>query len=490
LDAFHLDIDHQDGFRVFTVDKNRFSGLKQLAEDFARQGTRLISILDPGVKNEENFPVYQQGRARDVFCSLPNNVELQARVWPGWCAFPDFTSAAVRKWWAEQYRSLLDLGIQGFWQDMNEPAVLVTWGDPSLPLSTEHHMEGRKGNHLEAHNLYALLMARSGYEALKEQVPEQRPWLLTRSGWAGVQRYAWTWTGDCETSWPALRQTVPTVLGLGLSGIAFSGPDIGGFSGTPSAELYIRWFQLAAFLPFFRCHCSRNSQPREPWVFAKPYLDIVRCFLQLRKRLLPFWYTLAWQASNKGYPLARPLFWSFGQELLVQDVEDVFMLGEELLIAPILDEESRQREIPLPQGLWYDFWEDQVFEGGQVISHESGLERIPVLVRSGSIIPMQAEDSLTLHVYLPEQEGQGVIYSDSGQGYAQSRLDLFSMKRSKQALELRWESEGEFAWPYAHIFLHLHGAKPTKAWIDGLEYDWEEEQLSLSSFERMLIVLK
>ena len=177
---------------------------------------------------------------------------------------------------------------------MNEPASLVSWGNPTLPLVAQHELEGRKGNHAEAHNYYGLLMARAGYEALLQQIPERRPWIFTRSGWAGIQRYAWSWTGDTETSWASLRMTIPEVVGRGLSGVPFTGPDIGGFSSDPGAELFTRWFQLAAFLPFFRTHSAIGTPRREPWVYGEPTTSILRNFLNLRYQLLPFLYTQVW----------------------------------------------------------------------------------------------------------------------------------------------------------------------------------------------------
>ncbi len=309
LSAVHLDIDYMDGYRVFTVDPDRFPDLARLTSDLHAQGVKTVTILDPGVKRDPRYPVFDQGLERQVFLPAANGQPFTGVVWPGWAVFPDFSKPDARSWWGEHYSGLLKSGVDGFWHDMNEPTSFAAWGDPSLPGSLEHDMDGRGGLHLEAHNLYALLMARAGYEALRRLAPDRRPWLLTRSGWAGVQRYAWHWTGDTESSWQALRMTVRTVLGLSLSGIPFTGPDIGGFSGAPSPELFTRWFQMAAFMPFFRNHAAVGTPPREPWRFGEPYLEIARNFLQLRLHLDPYFYTLAWLAHTRGQPLVRPLFW-------------------------------------------------------------------------------------------------------------------------------------------------------------------------------------
>lgn len=300
LSAIHLDIDYMDGFRVFTADRGRFPALPDLARDLRARDVRLVAILDPGVKVDRRYDVFADGEHEEVFCALPDGAQAAAPVWPGWCAFPDFTDPKARAWWGRWYPRLLELGIVGFWHDMNEPAAFAAWGDPTLPDATRHAFDGRGGDHREAHNLYGLLQNRAAYEALRVLRSEARPFLVSRSGWAGLQRYAWTWTGDTESTWQALRQTVPTVIGLGLSGVPYTGPDVGGFSGTPSAELYLRWLQLAAFLPFFRTHSAKLTLHREPWCFGEDALRIAREVLRLRYRLLPYLYTLAWQASRTG----------------------------------------------------------------------------------------------------------------------------------------------------------------------------------------------
>jgi alpha-glucosidase len=286
LSAIHLDIDYMDGYRVFTIDERRFPELGVLARELGEEGIRLVAIIDPGVKKDSRYPIYQNGLENGVFSTLPEGKLATGVVWPGWAIFPDFTSPKARSWWIEQYPHLLESGIAGIWHDMNEPASFDILHGYTLPLATRHELEGRGGDHLEAHNLYALLMNRAGYEALQKHRPERRPWILSRAGWVSQQRYAWCWTGDVQTSWECLRGTVATVLGVGLSGQPYSGPDIGGFTGDPSAELYLRWFQLSAFLPFFRTHSALGTLRREPWVYGEPYTSIIRRFLHLRYQLL------------------------------------------------------------------------------------------------------------------------------------------------------------------------------------------------------------
>ncbi len=337
LNAVHLDIDYMDGYRVFTVNSQRFPDLSGLSEELLRQDIRLVAIIDPGIKRDPGYSMYTEGIEGGHFCRAPDGEPQPGLVWPGWSFFPDFTQYKTRDWWGSQYPALIDCGISGIWHDMNEPAAFAAWGELTLPLPTQHSLEGRGGDHREAHNLYGLLMNRAGYEALKRTYPEMRPWILTRSGWAGIARYAWHWTGDIESSWECLKQTIPTLLGLGISGVPFSGSDIGGFLGDPEAEIFLRWFQLGAFTPFFRSHSALTASRREPWTFDPATLDSIRAALELRKNLLPYLYTLAWRTHKRGIPMMRPLFWENPEDENLCDVDDCFLLGSELLIAPVLE---------------------------------------------------------------------------------------------------------------------------------------------------------
>lgn len=486
LSAIHLDIDCKDNFRSFTIDPDRFPKLREFNQELAAKGVRLIAIVNPGVKGDRNSKLFEEGRAQEVFCTYPNGKPVLAPVWPGMCAFPDFTNPLARHWWSRQYEYLLDLGITGFWHDMNEPGVFTLWGDATLPRPTQHSMEGKGGTHVEAHNIYGLLQAQAGYEALREYQPEKRPFIVSRSGWAGLQRYAWTWTGDVETSWQGLRQTMPTVLGMGLSGIPYTGPDIGGFKGNPSDELYLRWFQMASFLTFCRTHSANNVKPRTPWSYGGAVLNIVREFLRLRYRLIPYFYTLAWEATQTGHPPIRPLFWSDPDDDRLWSVENAFFLGDALLVYPIVEEGARERNAILPKGRWYNFWDDAIVEGAREINLEAPLEQIPLLVKAGSILPMEEGQQLILHLY-PTVQGtsEGCLYSDAGDGYGKWRIDRFRLGKGENNLELTWEEQGEYSFPYQSVQLHLHGFKPQQAWVDGKEVAVRRNQVECTRFRQV-----
>jgi alpha-glucosidase len=439
--------------------------------------------MNPGIKYSSQSDLFLQGQVLDAFCRQPDGKLMVAPVWPGWCVFPDFTNPRVREWWSQQYKYLLDVGVAGFWHDMNEPAAFIAWGDRSLPKPTQHFMEGRGGDHREAHNVYGLLQAQAAYKGLCEYRPDQRPFIISRAGWAGLQRYAWTWTGDIECTWAALRQTVATVVGLGLSGIPYSGSDIGGFQGNPPAELYLRWFQMSTFMTFCRTHTSNNVERRTPWTYGEPYLSIIRQLLELRYRLMPYFYTLAWEASQKGYPPVRPLFWSTSDDSAVWGVEDAFLLGEALMVCPIVEEGMRSRQVILPKGRWYSFWDDAPLEGARQVNLEAPLEQIPLLVRAGSILPMEEDKQLILHLYPPVQgSSEGCVYIDAGDGYGESRLDTFRMVRSEDGLELTWEQHGDYAFPYENVRLHLHGIQVQQAWVDEKEVAVQENYLECDLF--------
>lgn len=459
LSVLHMDIDFMDGYRVFTPDTKRYPDLPGFAAELEKSDVHLVAITDPGVKVDPGFDLYSEGIKVGAFCKGPDYKIVEGVVWPGWTVYPDFTDPAVREWWGRQYERLFKHGISGIWHDMNEPVSYTAWGDFTLPLCTRHELDGQKGDHRQAHNLYGMLMNRSGYEGMQKLQPDKRPFIVTRSGWAGMQRYSWCWTGDVETSWQALRQTISTVLGLGLCGMPYSGPDTGGFSGHPTSELYIRWFQLTSFLPFFRTHCAFFLPRREPWEFSEDVVDIIRGQLELRYSLMPYWYTLAWSAAQDGMPLIRPLFWDEPDKRELWDIRDTFMVGESLLIAPVLEEGTGRRSMSLPKGSWYELNTDTLIEGGRMVEMESPLNKIPVLVRTGSILPMIEDGKLVLHIYLPENDGKGygLLYSDSGDGYGPHRVDRFHLKWQDSAYEIRWTSEGYYPWPYGIPEMALHG---------------------------------
>ncbi|MFQ6199398.1 glycoside hydrolase family 31 protein [Streptomyces sp. NPDC000405] len=419
LSAVHLDIDHYRGHRVFTVDRERFPDLPGLAAELKKEGVRLVSIVDPAVKAEPGLAEYDTGVAAGVFVTDARGREVRGEVWPGECVFPDFTDPKARAWWGGLYAERLAQGFSGVWHDMNEPVSFAAFGDPTLPRSARHALEGRGGDHREAHNVYGLGMARAGYEGLRELRPEERPFVFSRSGWAGMQRYGGTWSGDVATGWPGLRASLALVLGLGLCGVPYSGPDVGGFTGFPSPELYLRWFQLGAYLPLFRTHAAISAGRREPWEFGAEVLEHAGAALRERARLLPYFVTLAHLAQRTGAPYVRPVWWRSPEDRALRDCEDAFLLGDSLLVAPVLELGADQRAVRLPRGLWYDTATGRAHEGPGQILLDAPLSRVPVLARAGSVIPVAGADGeVELEVWAPApgRTGGGVLIRDAGAG--------------------------------------------------------------------------
>ncbi|MEU0810866.1 glycoside hydrolase family 31 protein [Streptomyces sp. NPDC005970] len=450
LSALHLDIDHLAGHRVFTVDAGRYPDLPGLAAELREGGTRLVSIVDPAVKAEPGTAAYDSGSAEEVFVRDARGREVRGVVWPGEAVFPDFTDPRVRKWWGGLYAERLAQGFSGVWHDMNEPVSFAAFGDPTLPRSARHALEGRGGDHREAHNVYGLAMARAGYEGLLELRPEERPFLFSRSGWAGLQRYGGSWSGDVATGWPGLRASLSLVLGLGLSGVPYSGPDVGGFTGSPSPELYLRWFQLASYLPLFRTHSAIWAGRREPWEFGESVLTHAAAALHERQRLLPYFVTLAHEARRTGAPYARPVWWRWPKDRALRDCEDAFLLGDALLVAPVLEEGAERRAVRLPRGRWYDTATGRAYEGpGQVVL-DAPLSRVPVLARAGAVVPVAGADGgVELEAWTPVRgrPGRGTLVVDPGDGWDRPEVVRFVSRLRDGEVAVEREGAAEPGYP-------------------------------------------
>ncbi|MGY1581902.1 glycoside hydrolase family 31 protein [Streptomyces sp. MN13] len=450
LDAVHLDIDHYEEHRVFTVDPDRFPKLPQLAEELRRDGVRLVSIVDPAVKAEPGDAVYDGGAAEEAFVRDASGRTVRGVVWAGESVFPDFTHARVRRWWGRLYEERLAQGFSGFWHDMNEPTSFAAFGETTLPRSARHCLEGRGGDHREAHNVYALCMARAAYEGLAELAPGQRPFVFSRSGWAGMQRYGGTWSGDVATGWPGLRASLSLVMGLGLCGVPYSGPDVGGYDGSPSPELYLRWFQLGAYLPLFRTHASMRAGRREPWEFGPEVLEHARGALLERRRLLPYFVTLAHLARRTGAPYVRPLWWGAPEDRALRDCEDAFLLGDCLLVAPVLDPGTDRRAVHLPRGRWYDTVTERAYEGPAQVLVEAPLSRVPVFARAGSVVPVRGDDGgLELEVWAPApgRTGGGLVVPDGGEGRQEPEIERYVTRRAGRRVVVEREGEGGMGEP-------------------------------------------
>ncbi|MFB7572514.1 glycoside hydrolase family 31 protein [Streptomyces sp. NPDC056165] len=431
LDAVHLDTDHHDAHQVFTVDEDRFPKLPVLAEELRRDGIRLVSVVEPAVRAAPGNAVYDGGTAADAFVRDASGRVVRGVARPGEAVFPDFTHTRVRQWWGGLYRERLGQGFAGFRHDMNEPTSFAAFGETTLPRSARHAVEGRGGDHRQGHNVYALCMAEAAYEGLRDLVPEERPFLFSRSGWAGMQRYGGIWSGNVAAGWPGLRASLSLVLGLGLCGVPYSGPDVGGSDGVPSPELYLRRLQLGSCLPLFRTLASPRAGRGEPWEFGPEVLEHARVALVERRRLLPYFVTLAHLARRTGAPYVRPLWWGAPEDRALRDCEDAFLLGDGLLVAPVLDPGTDRRAVRLPRGRWYDTATGRAYEGPGQVLVDAPLTRIPVLARAGAVIPVRGEGGgLELEVWAPAQgrTGGGLVVPDAGDGWEEPEIERYATR--------------------------------------------------------------
>ncbi len=388
LDVIYLDIHYMDGYRVFTWNPQRFPDPSGLTATLAKSGVNVVTIIDPGVKYqpEGGYAVFDQGLAKNFFLRRSNRELYLGKVWPGPAVFVDYTRADARRWWGEQARALVDHGVAGIWTDMNEPSDFVDKsGDSQRDVVFDDL--GTHSSYAKNRNVFALNMARATYEGLARLQPDRRPFVITRAGYAGVQRYSTMWTGDNNATFDALALNIPMFASLGLSGETFVGSDLPGFIGRGDGELLARSYEIAAFVPLCRNHGAIDNYDHEPWRYGAPYESIVRKYLRLRYRLLPFLYTTLEEAHRTGVPLFRPLLLDFQDDPTTLNLDDEFMVGDALLAAPVLHADQRARDVYLPAGRWYDFWTDRVVAGGEMFAADAPLDRLPLYVRGGSIVP-------------------------------------------------------------------------------------------------------
>ena len=480
-DAIHLDIDYMDGFRCFTWNNEHFPNPGKMISDLNDDGFKTVVIIDPGIKVDKHYPVYQQGIENHYFCTRADGALMKGSVWPGLCHFPDFTNPKVRDWWTGLFEGLAADGVAGVWNDMNEPAVFE---EGTFPMDIRHDYDGHPCSHRKGHNVYGSLMALSTYYGLKKFQHNKRTFVITRSAYAGIQRYASVWTGDNVASWEHMKIANIQCQRLSASGVSFCGSDIGGFIGTPSAELYVRWIQMAVFHPFFRTHSSGDHGNKEPWIFEEEYTNIIRKYIELRYELLPYIYTVFWKYCHKGLPMIRSLNFVVPDSPEVSYREEEFMFGDHLLIVPVSEENAKSRKLYLPQGTWFNYWTDEELAGGEEIEVATPLETIPIFVKAGAIVPKQPAmqyvdefqyDQLTLNIYYSEEENVTEIYEDSGEGmeYKNEEFLIREFKTSKTSSVFLLEQTicGKYESIYKEFNLLFHCFPEAKlVVVDGDDY--------------------
>ncbi len=475
LDTLWLDIDYMDEYRVFTWNTERYPDVTGMLERLKAQGIRVITIIDPGVKREPGYAVYDDGLAKGVFATTESGETYIGQVWPGNTAFPDFVQERTRKWWGELNAEHVKSGLAGIWNDMNEPAT----GDIE-PYSML--FGAGQFSHERYHNTYALLMAMGTHEGLITAMPELRTFILSRAGSPGIQRYAANWMGDNMSRFDHLWMSIPMGAGLSISGQSFVGADIAGFGENATAELMLRWTQYGALTPFARNHTMAGTVDQYPWSFGDEIADGVRRAIELRYRLLPYIYTAFVCASETGAPIQRPLIFDYQFDEKARNLDDQYLFGRDLLIAPVVEDGQREREVYLPEGEWFCFNKGKRLLGGQTIVANAPLEYIPMFVRAGAVVPMLAEapqstdglapTSIELHVFVPNESGQWVsaMQEDDGLTYAalnENRVRTeFTLKREGDVVTLLGNSKGsgfaEFARSEFEIVWHTDDLRNLK----------------------------
>ncbi|MEH7884475.1 glycoside hydrolase family 31 protein [Bacillus sp. JJ1609] len=469
LDAVYLDIHYMNEYRVFTFDRERFPEPENLVSDLKEQGIRIIPIVDPGVKEDPEYPIYQEGIYGDHFCKYIEGSLYFGDVWPGNSAFPDFTSSKAREWWGEKHKYYTDLGIEGIWNDMNEPSVFNE--SKTMDLKVMHKNDGNPKTHRELHNVYGLLMGEATYDGMKKQLGGKRPFLLTRAGFSGVQRYAAVWTGDNRSFWEHLQLSIPMVMNLGLSGIPFAGPDVGGFAHDSNGELLARWSQVGAFTPYFRNHSAIGTLRQEPWSFGEKYEQIIKKYIELRYQWLPQLYTLFAEAWQKGVPVMRPLMLEYPEDQNTFNLSDQFMLGNNIIVAPIMQPSAEHRAVYLPEGEWVDYWTDEVYVGGSHHLVHAPLEVLPIFIKKGTVIALgevrhstaAADSKRILHYYYqPDSTSTFKMYDDDGTTFAYESgeycLKTFEIKAMNSEISLKILTEGRYEPEWQEVDIILHDA--------------------------------
>jgi alpha-glucosidase len=433
-DVIYLDIDYQDRNRPFTVDRQRFPDFEGMIKNLGQQGFKVIAITDLHIARVPGYKPYDEGIAGDHFVKNPDGTTYVGKVWPGDSVFPEFTLTRSRGWWGTLYKDFVGMGIAGFWNDMNEPALFER-RDKTMPLTTVHRLDdGSKSDHRAIHNVFGMQNSRGTYEGLLKLQGNERPFVLTRATYSGGQRYAASWTGDNSSTWNHMRMSVSSLMSLGVSGFAYVGDDIGGFRGSPPPDLLTRWIALGAFNPIYRDHTEKGSADQEPWVHGPEHEAIRKKFIEHRYRMLPYIYTLAEEASRTGLPMMRPLFLEFPKEERLATNDEEFMFGSKMLVAPKVWEFEAPYEVHLPQGEWYEYWSGAKIpagqnDGGETLKVTPKLDELPVYIRAGSILPQQPvvqntqeipQGPLQLSVY-PGENCSGELYMDDGHTFNYGR---------------------------------------------------------------------
>ncbi len=489
IDVLYLDIHYMDAYKIFTWHPVRFSKPDVLLNSLKEMGIHTTVIIDPGIKVEKGYEAYEDGLKKDVFAKFPDGKAYTAQVWPGWCHFPDFTKPAARDWWGEKFSGLVKLGVDGFWNDMNE---IASWGGGTTPHLVNFDWEGEIATYKQAKNVYGMLMAKSTFEGTKKLLGNKRPLIITRAGFSGLQRYTALWTGDNHATDEHMMLGARLVNSIGLSGVPFVGVDVGGFSKDATPALFARWTSLGAFTPFFRSHSHYDYIQAEPWSFGESVENICRNYISFRYQLLPYLYSAFYQTSQDGMPVARTLAidYTHDEKVYAFAYQNQYLFGPSILVTPV-ESTKEYAKVYLPEGDWYDFYTDKLYEGKSEVVTHCPISKLPLFIKAGSVIPLQksvqstsesAGDTLYLHVYAGNSsfffnyyEDDGLTYNYEGKDYY-SRSILFDPLKNELILE---SVTGTFKSRFKQIEVVLHGFADREYSLNGKQLKSTQASINL-----------
>ncbi len=479
-DAIVLDIHYMDQYKIFTWDKKHFKNPKWMLDQLKAQGFEIVVMCDPGIKSEAGYPAYEDGKANDVFVKYPDGEYYTGQVWPGWCHFPDFTNPETRAWWKRQLKSYSELGIEGYWNDMNE---IATWGN-MIPENLEFYFDGHQTTARKARNVFGFQMARTTYEGAKQLLNGKRPFNLTRSAFSGIQRYAAVWTGDNVAYDEHMMLGIRLVNSLGLTGVAFAGYDVGGFVGDANTKLFTRWISIGSLSPFFRGHSMINSKDSEPWSFGEEAEQIARNYIRLRYQLLPYLYSAFHEASQSGMPVQRSLaiYYPHDHRVFNGAYQHQYLFGPNIMVAPV-ESNKEFMKVFFPPGTWYSLYDGTTFHGDQEVILECPIHRLPVFIKAGTVVPMQQPvqhtkeitHELRLHIYGGGDSSSFTYYDDDGstfgyeQGHSATRTIQVLPGERKMVIGAQ---EGQYQSNMQALTLYMHhfgsdGVHVNGQWVAG-----------------------
>jgi alpha-glucosidase len=484
LDAIYFDIDYQQDYAPFTVNRQYFPNFEKMIADFRSTGVHTILITDLHIKKNpgHGYMPYDSGIQNDNFVKNADGSVFVGSVWPGDSVFPDFTLTRARDWWGGLYKDFVAMGVSGFWNDMNEPSVFLR-ADKTMPLSVRHRLDdGTSLDHRAIHNIFGMENVRATYDGLRKLQGDERPFVLTRAAYSGAQRYAATWTGDNSSTWNHLKMSTPMLLSMGISGFPLVGDDIGGFAGSPPADLLTRWFEVGALNPIYRDHTAKDTADQEPWVSGPEQEAVRRRYIELRYKLMPYLYTAIEEAARTGIPLMRPLFLEYPQLTQFYGDNRDFLFGADFFVAPVVTEMVDVETVQLPPGDWYDFWSSEKHASATPLRLHPRLEEMPLYVRAGAIVPMQSvvqstsqtpDGPLQLRVY-PGDDCRGTLYQDDGHTFGYQRGELlrvnFSCHAAANGVSIQSVVEKDSFqpwWKAEEVILYGAAAAPRAISVDG-----------------------